>query len=119
NTQDAIYNHKDDTQDAIYTHPDRISSAERNYFSELEKQAEAGSQEAAFKLVFHQQWMKGNYKEAIPSLEELANGGSMEAAEILNLAYQEGRGVVKDEEQTLYWLRRAVALGSEEARTKL
>ena len=108
-----------DTEKAVYPSEDGVSEAEQQMLAVLEKQAEHGSQEAQFQLVFHRDWMKGHYDKALPAFEKMAQQGSADAAEILSMAYREGKGVAKDNAQAVHWLERAATLGSESARRNL
>ena len=108
-----------DKDKAVYTGTTNVSEAEQQMLAVLEQQAEQGSQYAHFQLVFHRDWMKGQYDKAVPTLKKLAEEGSADAAEIVSLAYRNGQGVEQDHGKSIEWLERAASLGSASAQRHL
>ena len=86
---------------------------------EIRARAQTGDLEARYLLILGEQWGKGNYAEAIPLLEALANDGSVGAAHHLANAYSRGQGVAQDLDKAAAWLRVAANLGSEKAQRDL
>jgi len=110
---------ENEKEKAIFLNADYVTEEEQQWFDELEEKAQQGSQEARFQLVFHRDWMKGHYEKALPVLTDLAGKNSMEATEIVALAYRQGLGVEKNYEEAARWLERAAELGSESAQSDL
>ncbi len=110
---------ENEKEKAIFTNSEYVTEEEQQWFDELEEKAQQGSQEARFQLVFHRDWLKGDYEKALPVLKDLARNNNMEAAEIVALSYREGRGVEQNYEETARWLARAAELGSESAQRDL
>ena len=110
---------ENEKEQAIFVNPDYVTEEEQQWFDDLEKKAQQGSQEARFQLAFHRDWMKGRYAKALPVLKDLAGKENMDAAAVVALAYRQGLGVEKDYEEAGRWLARAAELGSESAHRDL
>ena len=90
--------------------PDSVPNIEQ-----LDAAAEQGDEKAQFQVVFLRYFMPGEYKTAISEFERLAADDNVNAMEMLAYAYQHGKGVPVDYEQSARWLERASALGSASA----
>ena len=60
-----------------------------------------------------------DYKKAIELYKKADKKGYIKAAFALGIMYKEGRGIAKDEEKALRWLRKAAEQGYEEAKEVL
>jgi hypothetical protein len=85
----------------------------------LRTAAQQGDLDAQFKLAFFTQYMEGEHAEAVETFKALAGQGHRESAEMVAVAYQQGKGVPVDYEQAAQWLERAAALGSKKAAQEL
>ena len=64
-------------------------------------------------------FMQEQYAEAFALLQEPARQGSLKAQQLLAKMYYAGNGVARDEEQYLYWLKKAAANGDKPSRAKV
>lgn len=111
-----------DTLDAeeIYIHEAGAYDAGQDPNIEaLRAAAQQGDLDARFKLAFFTQYMEGDHEEAVETFKVLAEQGHTESAEMVAVAYQQGKGVPVDFEEAARWLERAADLGSEKAAQEL
>lgn len=64
-------------------------------------------------------FMRGDYAQAFELLEPAARQDNLKAQQLLAKMYYAGNGVSEDQEQYLYWLKRAAANGDKPSRIKI
>lgn len=90
--------------------PDMVPGIDR-----LDSEAAQGDPDAQFQVAFYRHFMTGEYAAAVPVFQRLAEDGHSDSISMLASAYRDGKGVDVDYERAASWLKRAAALGDEQA----
>jgi TPR repeat protein len=85
----------------------------RHLFTKHSEEAKAATKRAS------KMFTEDKQTEAVPVAREAARLGDPNAMNLLGVAYEEGKGVEKDNALSAYWFRRAAELGDEYAQSNL